>query len=339
MIVSKKDIPVFLDKLMESYQVIAPVTTDNYTLFKPISSGTQAVLDVPNTKLSVKEIFFPQSERLYSYKVTEDGATLDAPVDDQKKVVFGVRPCDARSLILLDNVFSNDQYQDPYYVTRRNNTILIGIGCDSPASTCFCTSVGGAPFDTSGLDLLLVDIGDSYVVEAQTDKGRELAAQAGLAAAVDDQKAAAAKVKEEAVVSCQVNIDGLKAKLDVNFYDPIWDKIHEKCLGCGVCTYVCPTCHCFDIVDEAVDCNGCRIRNWDSCAFPLFTLHGSGHNPRTSNKERYRNRIMHKFKYFIDRYDVIGCVGCGRCINNCPVNMDIRVVLEDVQGSEARLDS
>lgn len=339
MIVSKNDIPGFLDKLIATYQVYAPVKHDTYTLFKQISSGAQAELGAANTKMPVKEIFFPQTEELFSYKVSEDGAKLEAPIDDQKKVVFGVRPCDARSLILLDNVFKNDQYQDPYYLTRRNNTILIGIGCNNPASTCFCTSVGGGPFDASGLDLLLVDIGSDYVVETVSDQGQELMAKANLAPVADDQKAAAAKAKEEAIVSCQVSTEGLKAKLDVNFYDPIWDKIHEKCLGCGACTYVCPTCHCFDIVDEAVDCNGCRVRNWDSCAFPLFTLHGSGHNPRTSNKERYRNRIMHKFKYFIDRYDAIGCVGCGRCINNCPVNMDIRVVLEDVRGSEARLDN
>jgi len=339
MIVSKKDIPNFLDKLISEYQVFAPVKKDTFTVFKQICSGDTAVLVSGNTKLPVKELFFPQSEKLFSYNVTVEGAKLEVPIDDQKKVIFGVRPCDAKSLTLLDKVFNNDKYQDPYYLTRRNNTVLVGIGCNNPASTCFCTSVNGGPFDTKGLDLLLVDTGDAYVVEVVSEKGKELAEKAGFTAASDADKAAAAKAKEAAVVTSQVNLDGLKAKLDVNFYDPIWDKIHEKCLGCGACTYLCPTCHCFDIVDDAVDCNGSRVRNWDSCAFPVFTLHGSGHNPRTSNKERYRNRIMHKFKYFVDNNNEIACVGCGRCIKNCPVNMDIRVVLEDVRGSEARLDS
>ncbi|WP_347491053.1 4Fe-4S dicluster domain-containing protein [Desulfoscipio sp. XC116] len=339
MIVSKKDIPGFLDKLISEYQVFAPVQEGSYTLFKQICSGADAVLTAGNTKLSAKEVFFPQSEKLFSYETTGESAKLEATIDDQKKVIFGVRPCDARSFTLLDNVFDNDKYQDPYYVTRRANTVMIGIGCNDPASTCFCTSVNGGPFDTKGLDLLLVDAGDAYVVEVVSDKGKALAEKAGFAAASDADKAAAAKAKEEATVTCQVNTEGLKDKLDVNFYDPIWDKIHEKCLGCGACTYLCPTCHCFDIVDDAVDCNGCRVRNWDSCAFPLFTLHGSGHNPRTSNKERYRNRIMHKFKYFVDNFNEIACVGCGRCIKNCPVNMDIRVILENIRGSEARLDS
>ncbi|TYO97728.1 4Fe-4S dicluster domain-containing protein [Desulfallas thermosapovorans] len=339
MIVSKNDIPSFLDKLIGEYQVFAPVQEGSYTLFKQICSGADAALTDGNTKLPAKEIIFPQSEKLFSYNVTAEGAKLESIIDDRKKVVFGVRPCDAKSLTLLDNVFNNDKYQDPYYLTRRANTILVGIGCNSPASTCFCTSVKGGPFDTKGLDLLLVDIGDAYVVEVVTEKGKTLIDNAGFASASEADKAAAAKAKDEAQVTCQVNTDGLKEKLDVNFYDPIWEKIHEKCLGCGACTYLCPTCHCFDIVDDAVDCNGCRVRNWDSCAFPLFTLHGSGHNPRTSNKERYRNRIMHKFKYFVDNFGEIACVGCGRCIKNCPVNMDIRVVLEDVRGSEARLDS
>ncbi len=340
MIVSKKDIPNFLDKLIGAYdEVIAPVKKDDFTVFETISSGADAVLDAGNTKLPAKEVFFPQSEELFRYNVTKEGAKLEAPIDDKKKVLFGIRPCDARSVKLLDNDFNNDKYQDPYYLARRENTVIVGIGCNQPASTCFCTSVNSGPFDTSGLDVLLIDTGDAYVVETITEKGKLFVEKAGLAAASDSDRAAAAKVKEEAVVTCQVNLDGLKAKLDVNFYDPIWDKIHEKCLGCGACTYLCPTCHCFDIVDDAVDCNGCRVRNWDSCAFPLFTLHGSGHNPRSSNKERYRNRIMHKFKYFIDNFNEIACVGCGRCIKNCPVNMDIRVVLEDIRGSEARLDS
>jgi len=339
MIISKKDLPGFLDKLISEYQVFAPVQEGSLTFFKPISSGTDADLTAANTKLPAKEIFFPQSEKLFSYNVTEEGAKVEETLDEQKKVIFGVRPCDARSLVLLDNVFDNDKFQDPYYLTKRANTIMVGIGCNKPASTCFCTSVNGSPFATKGLDLLLVDTGDTYVVEAVSDKGRALAEQTSLTAAEEADLAAAAKVKEAAVVTCQVNTEGLKDKLDVNFNWPIWDRIHEKCLGCGACTYLCPTCHCFDIVDDAVDCNGCRLRNWDSCAFPIFTLHGSGHNPRTSNKERYRQRIMHKFKYFVDNFSEIGCVGCGRCINNCPVNLDIRVVLEDVRGSEARLDS
>jgi ferredoxin len=336
MIISKSAIGGLLDKLIADYQVFAPVKEGTYSLFKQIKSGAEADLKSKNTKTPPKGILFPQSEKLFSYSVTPEGTRVEECVDNGKKVVFGIRPCDAKSLLLLDNVFKNNQYEDPYYMNRRANTILVGIGCNDPASTCFCTSMDCGPFDASGLDLMLVDTGDSYVVEAVSEKGKELAAKIGLAAAGDADKAAAAKAKESAEVVCKVNTQGLKAKLDANFYDEVWDRIHEKCLGCGSCTYSCPTCHCFDIVDDAVDCNGCRVRNWDSCMYPLFTLHGSGHNPRTSGKERMRQRVMHKFKYFVDNFNATACVGCGRCIKNCPVNLDIREVLADILGSEAR---
>lgn len=336
--IGKNEIAGVLDKLIAEYQVYAPVQEGSYTVYKQISSGAQAALNSVNSKIPPKGILFPQSEKLYSYSVTEEGAKLEENIDERKKVVFGIRPCDAKSFLLLDNVFNNDKYSDPYYLTRRANTLLVGIGCNDPASTCFCTSVGSGPFATDGLDLLLVDAGDAYVVEAVSEKGKELAAKVGFAAASDADKEAAAKAKEAAQVTSVVITEGLKAKLDANFYDEIWDRLYEKCLGCAACTYSCPTCHCFDIVDDAVDCNGCRVRNWDACMFPLFTLHGSGHNPRPGGKERFRNRIMHKFKYFIDNFNEAACVGCGRCIKNCPVNVDVREVLAEIQGTEARLD-
>lgn len=336
MIITKKDIANFLDSLKANYQVYAPVRQNHYVMFKEITSGSDVLLDYSNSKIPPKGILFPQSEELFSYKVDKQGAQLEEKIDSQKKVIFGIRPCDAKSLALLDNVFSNDKYQDPYYVTRRKNTVLVGIGCNEPQSTCFCTSIDGGPFDTSALDLLLIDIGDKYVIEIVTDKGKELLSNANCTEATDADKEAASKVKSNATLINTINIDGLKAKLDVNFYDEIWDFISEKCLGCAACTYSCPTCHCFDIVDDAVDTNGCRVRNWDSCMFPLFTLHGSGHNPRPSGKERFRNRIMHKFKYFVDNFNATACVGCGRCIQNCPVNLDIREVLAEIKASEAR---
>ena len=113
--------------------------------------------------------------------------------------------------------------------------------------------------------------------------------------------------------------------------DPFWDELHLKCLGCGACTYLCPTCHCFDIVDEGNAVRGKRVRNWDTCQFALFTHHTSGHNPRQSGKERMRQRVMHKFNYFVENQGEIACVGCGRCVRNCPVNLDIRAVIEGIR--------
>ena len=122
----------------------------------------------------------------------------------------------------------------------------------------------------------------------------------------------------------------LKKSLDNLFEDPLWNKLAEKCLGCGICTYLCPACHCFDILDEEAGPDGKRIRIWDSCQFPLFTLQTSGFNPRPKVKERFRQRIMHKFSYLVDEHGVFGCSGCGRCVTACPVNLDIRQALNDI---------
>lgn len=338
LVLNKDQVTSWLNKLMQDYQVFAPVKEADYFSFKQIDSGDQATLEYRNSKTPPKEVLFPRSENLFCYHCEKDGVQLTEQIDESKKVIVGLRPCDAQSLLLLDKAFSNDKYQDPYYLTRRNNTLLVGLGCNEPATTCFCTSLGGGPFSTAGLDLLLVDTGNQYVVEVLTERGQELLSGMELPTATREAQEAARMVKEGATLSTQLDLTGLKSRLDVNFYDPIWDRIHEKCLGCAACTYSCPTCHCFDIVDEVEGKDGCRVRHWDACMFPLFTLHGSGHNPRPTGKERFRQRVMHKFKYFMDNFNAIACVGCGRCIINCPVNLDIREVLTEIQGAEARSD-
>lgn len=333
LILTKDKITGWLNKMLDAYQVYAPVEQDGCITFQPIGSGDQAVLDYANSRVPPKEVLFPRSEKLFCYRCEEGGVELAEQIDEKKKVIVGIRPCDAKSFLLLDNVFGGDKYKDPYYLTRRKNTVLVGLGCNQPAATCFCTSLGGGPFSTEGLDLLLVDIGDRYLVEVLTERGKELLSGMDLPAADEKAREAARAVKEEARLSSRVELEGLKPRLDVNFYDPVWDLIHERCLGCAACTYSCPTCHCFDIVDEAAGYEGCRVRNWDACMFPLFTLHGSGHNPRPTGKERFRQRIMHKFKYFVDNYGAVACVGCGRCILNCPANIDVRQVIADIQKS------
>jgi ferredoxin len=333
MIIKKNELPALLATLSESHRVYAPVLKGDDTFFETITPESKLNLGA-NPKKPVKEILFPQSEELFNYSVDNEGVRMESSLDDTKTVAFGVKPCDAKAMALLDNVFHNDQYQDVYYLNRRNNTIIVTLGCNQPDSTCFCSSVGSGPFDTDGSDILLTDIGEAYLVEGITEQGKALLSELKLESAEDAAKAQAAENKKVTATSSMVDITGLKEKLDGMFNDAYWDKLHEKCIGCGACTYLCPTCHCFDIADEAKDCTGCRVRNWDSCMFPLFTLHGSGHNPRTSGKERWRQRLMHKFNYFVDRYNATACVGCGRCIKNCPVNLDIRQVLAEVRAQD-----
>jgi ferredoxin len=251
-------------------------------------------------------------------------------------VVFGIRPCDARSAVLLDKVFDSPDSQDPYYVARRENTIVMGIACNTPSSTCFCTVVGGGPYSIEGLDVLWADLGDRYLVESITDRGEALIAGNELfRQPADADLSAKNELATRATASVSgPDVEGIAEKLDDMFDDAFWERVHLKCLGCGVCTFLCPTCHCFDIVDEGNRSRGQRVRNWDTCQFSLFTYHTSGHNPRPTHKERMRQRVMHKFNYFVSNFGDIACVGCGRCVRECPVNLDIRAVLESAQQVE-----
>ncbi|MFC1994521.1 4Fe-4S dicluster domain-containing protein [Chloroflexota bacterium] len=332
-IIRKEDVADLLDKFIEEYELFAPVKRDNLVVFDRIHSGNEAFLDYTNTTKSAKEILFPQAETLFSYVATDGGASIETPPSEESpRLLFGVRPCDARSFVLLDEVFDGEKYKDVYYLNRRANMAVVAIGCVRPRSTCFCTSVGGAPCSAEGSDLLLIDVGDDYVVQVVSDKGARLLEGVGLEDAGEDEIALMWQAirDAQAYMAPKLAMDGLKQKLDSMFEDPIWGPLTEKCLGCGVCTYLCPTCHCFDIVDEATDSAGQRIRLWDSCQFRQFTLQASGFNPRPTTKGRLRQRIMHKFSYFIDNYGHIGCVGCGRCVIECPVNLDTRDVLTDI---------
>jgi ferredoxin len=327
--VKKEDLAAFLDRLASTRTVYAPCRDGEGTVdFQRVTGAAEIADTYGNTRLSIKRLFLPQTETLFSYRNGEDGPVFDVPARPGPAVVFGLRPCDAKSLGMLDGVFANDQYTDPYFTGRRADTVLVGLGCVEPCSTCFCTSVGGGPFDPSGLDVLLSEVPGGYLAEARTEAGASLLGGVPLLDAGSDELAAAAAVKEEATRKADtLPLAGLKERLDGAFDHPVWAKIPEKCLDCGICTFLCPTCHCFDVCDEGTAVAGSRVRIWDSCLFPLYTLHASGHNPRPTGRERYRQRVMHKFRYFVDRLGCTACVGCGRCVVNCPVNLDIRQVV------------
>ncbi|MGD9189152.1 MAG: 4Fe-4S dicluster domain-containing protein, partial [Desulfobacteraceae bacterium] len=232
--------------------------------------------------------------------------------------------------------FDNGDYQDPYWLNLYNASTFVGLACDSPCRTCFCTTAGCGPYHEQGLDVLLSDQGDRYLAKVLTEKGRELMQSAGWANEIDAEAAMADKqaAAEEKIVS-KIETDRLGAQdtLDLHGAD-FWEEISFSCINCGTCTFVCPTCWCFDIQDEVYGKKGLRMRNWDSCMFPIFTVHTTGHNPRETKLHRLRQRFMHKLKYFVDKYDQgIMCVGCGRCVQQCPVNIDIRNVCETMNNA------
>ena len=248
-----------------------------------------------------------------------------------------MRPCDAKAMVLVHMNFDNGDYQDPYWLNLYNATTFVGLACDTPCRTCFCTTAGCGPYHEEGLDLLLSDQGDHYLAKVITDKGEALADKAGWTTDGDAKAMVDASAAAEGKITASIETDRLQAlgTLDLHGAD-FWEDISFSCINCGTCTFVCPTCWCFDIQDEVYGKKGVRMRNWDSCMFPIFTVHTTGHNPRDTKLARLRQRFMHKLKYFVDKYDKgIMCVGCGRCVQQCPVNIDIRKVSQTMNSLDA----
>jgi len=334
-VINREELEVFVKALQESYEVFAPVREGSSHQFQRLTGDERADLDFFNTRLSPKSLPFPQSERMFEFTLEETSEEAhilkEAPKEFPPTVVFGIRPCDAKALRLVNINFDNPEFKDPWWAKRMETMTFLGLGCSNPCSTCFCTSVGGGPFHEEALDVLLFDLGERYLAKALTDKGEQLLEQGGIREDADDdtlKRAEELKQEAEDKITTHVPTDKLKDKNALELFDaPFWDEVAFACINCGTCTFLCPTCWCFDIQDEVSKAQGDRIRNWDSCMFPLFTLHASGHNPRSEKVQRVRQRFMHKLKYYGDKYgNGVACVGCGRCVNYCPVNIDIREV-------------
>ena len=325
LIINKDKIQGFIQQALTRYTVYAPVDNNGLILFKQIKTPDEVSLVFSNSKMPPKSLFFPQTETLFRF-TKDESIKIDTPAEvNDKTMIFGIRPCDAKSLQILDMVFKND-YEDPYYLSKRKNTVLFGLSCTNPSVNCFCTSVNGSPDDIDGLDVLLTDLGDKYFIEIASKKGKQLIESFhGFKPATneDAKKKDAIVEKARNKIKRQVNTKDVEGILDKIFGSQFWNDIAIKCLGCGICTYLCPTCHCFDIQDESVQKTGARIRVWDSCMYPEYSLQASGYNPRPTQMNRVRNRVYHKFNYFPKNHQVIGCVGCGRCIDACPVNIDV----------------
>lgn len=326
-----------LSGLDKQYKVFVPVKDGDFHTFAPLSGNRKPDFGYQNTRMSPKALVYPQSQRMFEYTLDEqdpDANILrEPPAESGPQAIVGIRPCDAQAFQLVKCNFDNPEYRDPLWVRRFETTTLVGLGCNEPCATCFCSSVGGGPFDEKALDVILFDLGEGFLARALTEKGEAFlkGAKGGRKPAKKDSEAADALASSaEAKISSRVATDRLKGKRLLGLFEaPFWEEVAFSCINCGTCTFLCPTCWCFDIQDEVLGKQGDRLRNWDSCMFPIFTLHGSGHNPRDKKFQRVRQRFMHKLKYYVDKYgDGVQCSGCGRCVRYCPVNIDIRQVCE-----------
>ena len=328
LILEKQALNGLLQSWRTQYDVFLPQKMERFSHFIPLKEDSVLVTDEPhNTRIPPKALFLPMTETLV--KFTRFGGYADAQQNVQPRIVFGIRPCDAQAVQLLDTSFIQEGYTDPLWLEKREKTITIGLGCHQPCNNGFCTTVGYGPFNKSDLDAMLTDLGDTYLVETLSEAGKSCFL--GLPSASDETYEQALNIQHAAHDQMPVafETENLREKLEQNFDSNYWETVSQSCLGCGVCTFLCPTCFCFDIVDETQRRE--RVRNWDTCMFRTYSLEASGHNPRPSWVERTRQRLSHKFVYWLDQVNQIGCTGCGRCVRYCPVGLDIRAMLRQAQ--------
>ena len=293
--------------------------------FAPWQEGL-ALSEALNTARSAKDLFFPQVEALAGFKV--NGKTVEI-MDDRTEVapfaVFGVRACDCRSFDILDSVFLADPV-DSFYAARREAGLVITLACGRPAETCFCTAFGIDAADPAG-DVTCWLTEDALYWRANTEKGAALTETLPLTDCGEEAVAAAQEATRQIMAKLplkDLDLTGFgRDDLLKLFKSPKWDELSESCLGCGTCTFVCPTCQCYDVQDFQNGSTVRRFRCWDSCMYSDFTMMAHGTN-RPTQKERFRQRFMHKLVYHPSNHEgTFGCVGCGRCLQKCPIHMNI----------------
>ena len=334
---------ISLDKLDALFAAIAekdalylPVDAKAGAKFEKWEDGKK-LSDALNTVRSAKDFFFPQTENLMDFKVEgKNIEIIDTRSECEDFVVFGVRACDVKSFEVLDRVFLAEPI-DTYYKNRREHGVIMSMACTKPHETCFCHTFGIDAAEPEG-DVVCHKTDDALYMDAKTEKGEKLLAalegvtEAADTAAVDEQK----KTIRERLAKlplAELSADSFGAgKTDEFFNDPAWSELSQSCLGCGTCTFVYPTCQCYDIRDFNTGHGVKRFRCWDSCMYSDFTKMSAG-QPRLTQLERFRQRFMHKLVYYPTNNDgLFSCVGCGRCLSKCPIQMNIVKVMKKLGG-------
>ncbi|MBO5912315.1 MAG: 4Fe-4S dicluster domain-containing protein [Clostridia bacterium] len=292
-----------------------------------------------NTVRSPKDFFFPQTEDLMKFKTEgKNIEVIDIRTEGEKFVIFGVRACDVKSFDVLDRVFLSEPV-DSFYAQRRQNGVIVSLACQKPSETCFCKTFGINPAEPQG-DVSAWKNDTEIFFEANTEKGETLLNSiASLLetcdnATVNEQKDKINAIMDKLPLKNLTTDDFGGGKTQELFNRPEWDELSETCLGCGTCTFVCPTCQCYDIKDFNTGNGVIRFRCWDSCMYSEFTRMAHGNN-RLTQKERFRQRFMHKHVYYPENNDgLFSCVGCGRCLAKCPISMNIVKVMKKIGGNK-----
>ena len=325
------------DKLSQDLSLYIPVDGTNGSVnYKKYQEG-MVMSNALKTDRSAKDFFFPQTETLMAFKTEgKKIEIIDSRLESEDFIIFGVRGCDVKSFEVLDRVFLVEPI-DTYYKSRREHGIIFSLACNRPDETCFCQTFGIDASAPAG-DVVCYKTEDSMYFDAKTEKGKAVLDKIADVLEDGDVKAVDQAKEQIKTVLAKLPLANLKAEAfgkdkTSKFFDaPEWKALSQSCLGCGTCTFVCPTCQCYDIKDFKTNDGVKRFRCWDSCMYSDFTKMSAG-QPRVSQLERFRQRFMHTLVYYpTNNENIFGCVGCGRCMSKCPISMNIVKVMKTLGG-------
>ena len=337
--IAKENLSALFRMIAENQELYLPVKTAGQTNFKTWAEEAEVDLDTLKTVKSPKDAFFPQSENLYSVK--KEGKKLHVEPEalkNQDFVVFGMKACDVQAVQVLDNVFLTDPV-DTFYAARRKHGTIVAMACHEPEESCFC-KVFGIDCAEPKADVAVWMMENEMYWKSLTEKGEALTAAVKEllteADSTDEEKVEAEKTAVRNIVEklpySNLSLEGWNGDaLTEKFNSPVWEELYKPCLACGTCTFVCPTCQCYDIKDYNTGHGVQRYRCWDSCMYSDFTMMAHGNN-RTSQMQRFRQRFMHKLVYYpANNNGMYSCVGCGRCVEKCPASLNIVKVIKSFQ--------
>ena len=327
----------WVERLSQEAPLYHPKEINGNPIYQKFTSEEEIILGEVRTIEPLKVYFFALNQKV---------ATYPSPSRIKKgeglRIFLGVKACDLQSLEILDKVFIEDEYKDPFYLEDRKNTILISSDCTKPAEACFCNLVDLEPYPRKGFDLNLSSLKEGFVVEVGSEKGKELVLRykdlfdRPSGKQIEEQK----KNRKKSSNLLKTSNTSFKTKksyqkiVKKNYDVPLWEEVTKDCVECGLCTHICPTCHCYLLYDEKEKRAFNRMRMWDSCQYGGFARVAGGANPRARLAERLRHRYLHKLDYFKDNFGLYMCTGCGRCVEGCLGKIDMREVLKKLEGSK-----
>lgn len=328
--ITEENLKVLVRELSSKHALIAPVEKDGYFEFGILRNPNEISLNYTNTRLSPKRFFLPQRQLVFKH-YPRRGFT-EEPREHSTAVLFGIRPCDASALSVLDSILLNPPYKDVFYENRRKNTIVISLSCTKPMAECFCNVFETGPVRGTGEDLTFTPMRKGFIVEARTPKGiavigefEKLFREAD-GEMLEEYSRLIHEVLDE--MNRRLKVDKTRLiRIEKEAGEDFFQLNAQRCIECFLCSFACPLCYCFETEDCLEKDSYVRFRGWDTCISPLFTRMASGLDPRATKADRLCHRFCHKLSRIPLAFNAYGCVGCGRCVSLCPAGIDIREVL------------